>query len=84
MLGMQRTVAHVLYDRSKSELEKLKLGHPFVERVVRVVVETEAHRLGIKTLDPINVVITDLIPWANEKAERDRAKPKPCGGCPDV
>jgi hypothetical protein len=80
MLGMQRTEAHVLYDRSKSELEKLKLGHPFVEKVVRVVVETEAHRLGIKTLDPVNVVLMDLMPWAMEKAERDRAKPKPGGG----
>jgi hypothetical protein len=47
---------------------------------VRVVVETEAHRLGIKTLDPINIVITDLMPWAMEKAERDKAKPKPGGG----
>lgn len=76
MLGMHTEA--VLYDRSKEQLEKLKLGHPFVERVVRVVVETEAHRLGIETLDPVNIVITDLIPWAFEKAERDR--PKPGGG----
>lgn len=66
----------VLRDQSIAALEKLKLGHPFVERVVRVVVENEAQRLGIKGLDPVNIVIAEITPWALEKAERD----KPGGG----
>jgi len=64
--------------RSKVELEKLKLAQPFVERVVRVVVETEAYRLQIKGLDAVNLAIAELVSWANEKAVRDRP---PCGGC---
>lgn len=82
MLCMDATVMRVLLERSKIELEKLKLGQPFVERVVRVVVETEANRLKLKSMDPANIVVSQLMPWALEKAERDRAKPKPCGGCP--
>lgn len=82
MLCMDATVMRVLYERSKIELEKLKLGQPFVERAVRVVVEIEANRLKLQSMDPANIVVSQLMPWALEKAERDRAKPKPCGGCP--
>lgn len=73
-------VMRVLFDQSKCALEKLKLGDPFVERVVRHVVENEAHRLGISVLDPVNIVIAELMPWAIEKAIADKPAQKPGGG----
>lgn len=69
-----------LFARAQAELTKLKLGSPFVEAVVRQVVEMEAARMGIGDLDPVNVTIEKLMPWANEKAIRDRPVPKPGGG----